>query len=152
MKVLHGTWIPNDESEFIQTGCFYLWVETPVMQKRRSDRKRIHPRHLIQEELVNFLSQELGIKANHVFHFDRWWNPAVENQATDRAFRIGQKKNVFVHKFVAIGTLEERIDSLIEDKKKLSSIVVGSDESWLTELDNEAFKELIALNKSAILE
>ena len=91
-------------------------------------------------------------KANHVFHFDRWWNPAVENQATDRAFRIGQKKNVFVHKFVAIGTLEERIDQMIEDKKKLSSTVVGSDESWLTELDNQAFKQLIALNKSAILE
>jgi len=91
-------------------------------------------------------------KANHIFHFDRWWNPAVEDQATDRAFRIGQKKNVFVHKFVAIGTLEERIDQMIEDKKKLSSAVVGSDESWLTELDNEAFKQLIALNKSAILE
>jgi SNF2 family DNA or RNA helicase len=91
-------------------------------------------------------------KANHVFHFDRWWNPAVEDQATDRAFRIGQKKNVFVHKFVAIGTLEEKIDSMIEDKKKLSATVVGSDESWLTELNNEAFKQLIALNKSAILE
>ena len=90
-------------------------------------------------------------KANHVFHFDRWWNPAVENQATDRAFRIGQKKNVFVHKFVSIGTLEERIDQMIEDKKKLSSAVVGSDESWLTELDNDAFKKLIALNKSAVL-
>jgi len=68
------------------------------------------------------------------------------------AFRIGQKKNVFVHKFVAIGTLEERIDQMIEDKKKLSNAVVGSDESWLTELDNEAFKRLISLNKSAILE
>ncbi|MGF1603788.1 MAG: DEAD/DEAH box helicase [Thermosynechococcaceae cyanobacterium] len=91
-------------------------------------------------------------KANHVFHFDRWWNPAVEDQATDRAFRIGQKKNVFVHKFVAIGTLEERIDEMIEDKKKLAGAIVGSDESWLTELDNEAFKRLIALNKTAILE
>ncbi|MBV9390007.1 MAG: DEAD/DEAH box helicase [Chroococcidiopsidaceae cyanobacterium CP_BM_ER_R8_30] len=91
-------------------------------------------------------------KANHVFHFDRWWNPAVENQATDRAFRIGQKKNVFVHKFVAIGTLEERIDEMIEDKKKLAGSIVGTDESWLTELDNNAFKQLIALNKSAILE
>jgi SNF2 family DNA or RNA helicase len=91
-------------------------------------------------------------KANHVFHFDRWWNPAVENQATDRAFRIGQKKNVFVHKFVAIGTLEERIDEMIEDKKKLAGSIVGSDESWLTELDNDAFKRLISLNKSAILE
>ena len=91
-------------------------------------------------------------KANHVFHFDRWWNPAVEDQATDRAFRIGQEKNVFVHKFVTIGTLEEKIDQMIEDKKKVASSVIGSDESWLTELDNEAFKDLIALNKSAILD
>ncbi len=91
-------------------------------------------------------------KANHVFHFDRWWNPAVEDQATDRAFRIGQKKNVFVHKFVAMGTLEERIDEMIEDKKKLAGAIVGADESWLTELDNNAFRKLIALNKSAIME
>ncbi len=91
-------------------------------------------------------------KANYVFHFDRWWNPAVEDQATDRAFRIGQNKNVFVHKFVTIGTLEERIDQMIEDKKKLASSIVGSDESWLTELDNEAFKQLISLNRSAVLE
>ncbi len=91
-------------------------------------------------------------KANHVFHFDRWWNPAVEDQATDRAFRIGQKKNVFVHKFVAMGTLEERIDQMIEDKKKLAGAIVGADESWLTELDNDSFKKLIALNKSAILD
>ena len=91
-------------------------------------------------------------KANHVFHFDRWWNPAVENQATDRAFRIGQQKNVFVHKFITTGTLEERIDEMIEDKKKLAGAIVGSDESWLTELDNNAFRELISLNKSAIME
>jgi SNF2 family DNA or RNA helicase len=91
-------------------------------------------------------------KANHVFHFDRWWNPAVEDQATDRAFRIGQRKNVFVHKFVAIGTVEERIDQMIEEKKGLAAAIVGADESWLTELDNDAFKELIALRKSAVLE
>ncbi|MCA1992576.1 MAG: DEAD/DEAH box helicase [Coleofasciculus sp. S288] len=91
-------------------------------------------------------------KANHVFHFDRWWNPAVEDQATDRAFRIGQKKNVFVHKFVTLGTLEERIDQMIEDKKKLSAAIVGTDESWLTELDNDSFKQLISLNKATILD
>ena len=91
-------------------------------------------------------------KANHVFHFDRWWNPSVEDQATDRAFRIGQKKNVFVHKFVAIGTLEERIDEMIEDKKKLAGSIVGADESWLTELDNDAFRSLISLNQRAIME
>ena len=59
-------------------------------------------------------------RANHVFHFDRWWNPAVENQATDRAFRIGQKRNVQVHKFVCSGTLEERINDIIESKKELA--------------------------------
>jgi len=91
-------------------------------------------------------------KANHVFHFDRWWNPAVEDQATDRAFRIGQHKNVFVHKFVSLGTLEERIDEMIEDKKKIARSIVGSDESWLTELDNDSFKKLIALNREAVME
>ena len=91
-------------------------------------------------------------RANHVFHFDRWWNPAVENQATDRAFRIGQKKNVFVHKFITLGTLEERIDQMIEDKQKMADSIVGNDESWLTKLDNQAFKALIALNKNSTLE
>ncbi len=91
-------------------------------------------------------------QANHVFHFDRWWNPAVENQATDRAFRIGQKKNVFVHKFVTLGTLEERIDQMISDKQKMADSIVGNDESWLTKLDNQAFKQLIALNKQSIME
>ncbi len=90
-------------------------------------------------------------KANHVFHFERWWNPAVEDQATDRAFRIGQQKNVFVHKFVTLGTLEERIDETIENKKKIASSIIGADESWLTELDNESFKKLIALNKQTVL-
>ena len=72
-------------------------------------------------------------RANHVFHFDRWWNPAVEDQATDRAFRIGQTKNVLVHKFVCLGTLEERLDALIEEKKALAESIVGSGENWLTE-------------------
>jgi SNF2 family DNA or RNA helicase len=91
-------------------------------------------------------------RANHVFHFDRWWNPAVENQATDRAFRIGQTRNVFVHKFLTLGTLEERIDQMIEDKKQIAGAIIGSDESWLAQLDNEAFKQLIALNRTAILD
>ena len=91
-------------------------------------------------------------RANHVFHFDRWWNPAVEDQATDRAFRIGQTRNVFVHKFLTLGTLEERIDQMIEDKKKVAGAIIGSDESWLTQLDNEAFRQLIALNRAAVLD
>lgn len=96
----------------------------------------------------------LGItltRANHVFHFDRWWNPAVEDQATDRAFRIGQHRNVLVHKFIAVGTLEERIDRLIEEKKEVASLIVSNDESWLSKLDNDTFKALIALNRESAI-
>jgi SNF2 family DNA or RNA helicase len=89
-------------------------------------------------------------EANHVFHFDRWWNPAVENQATDRAFRIGQTRNVQVHKFICVGTLEERIDQMIEQKKELAENVVGSGESWLTEMSTAQLKELFALSREAV--
>jgi SNF2 family DNA or RNA helicase len=88
--------------------------------------------------------------AQHVFHLDRWWNPAVENQATDRAFRIGQTRNVQVHKFVCVGTLEEKIDDLIERKKDIASRVVGAGEGWLTELSNDQLKDLFALRQEAI--
>ncbi len=91
-------------------------------------------------------------RANHVFHFDRWWNPAVEDQATDRVFRIGQRRNVFVHKFVTVGTLEERIDRLIEEKKRMATLIVGTDEAWLSGLDNDTFRQLIALNSHAVME
>ncbi|MDF2959115.1 MAG: family helicase [Paenibacillus sp.] len=83
--------------------------------------------------------------ANHVFHFDRWWNPAVENQATDRAFRIGQTRHVQVHKFVTLGTLEERIDEMIEKKQGLSQQIVGNGEQWITELSTDDLKELFSL-------
>ncbi len=89
-------------------------------------------------------------RANHVFHFDRWWNPAVENQATDRAFRIGQTRNVMVHKFLCLGTLEERIDEMIEHKKEIASKVVGTGEGWLTELSTAELKELFTLRREAV--
>ncbi len=89
--------------------------------------------------------------ANHVFHFDRWWNPAVENQATDRAFRIGQKRNVQIHKFVCVGTLEERIDEMIERKKAVAEHVIGTGEAWLTELSTSEIKSLFALRQEALL-
>jgi SNF2 family DNA or RNA helicase len=84
-------------------------------------------------------------RANHVFHFDRWWNPAVEDQATDRAFRIGQKRNVQVHKFVTTGTLEEMIDDMIESKKGLAQAVVGSSENWLTEMSTDELRRVVSL-------
>ena len=85
--------------------------------------------------------------ASHVIHFDRWWNPAVENQATDRAYRIGQKKNVLVHKFICRGTVEERIDAMIEDKLGLSNtILADGGEMLLTEMSNEALLQMVRLD------
>jgi SNF2 family DNA or RNA helicase len=91
-------------------------------------------------------------RANQVFHFDRWWNPAVENQATDRAFRIGQRRNVFVHKFVCTGTVEERIDNLIESKQALAESIVGAGEGWITELSTAELRDLFALQREAVAE
>lgn len=90
--------------------------------------------------------------ATHVFHFDRWWNPAVEEQATDRAFRIGQDKNVQVHKFLSIGSLEEKIDAMLEDKKGLSNAIVDNSGTWVTQLDTDALRELFTLNRDAVLD
>jgi superfamily II DNA or RNA helicase len=90
--------------------------------------------------------------ASHVVHFDRWWNPAVENQATDRAFRIGQKKNVLVHKFVCQGTVEEKIDAMIETKKALSDeLLTGSGEITLTEMKDNELLRLVALDLNAAM-
>ncbi len=84
--------------------------------------------------------------ANHVFHFDRWWNPAVEDQATDRAYRIGQRRAVMVHKLVTAGTLEERIDQLLAEKRRLSDQVISTGESWLGDLTTEELRRLITLD------
>jgi SNF2 family DNA or RNA helicase len=90
--------------------------------------------------------------ASHVVHFDRWWNPAVENQATDRAFRIGQKKNVLVHKFVCRGTVEEKIDRLIESKRGLSNdLLAGAGEINLVQLADNELLQLVALDLNAAM-
>jgi hypothetical protein len=89
--------------------------------------------------------------ASHVFHYDRWWNPAVEDQATDRAYRIGQKRSVQVHKLMCAGTVEERIAALLEQKRELAARVVGTGEQWITELDQSALRELFSLSKAAVV-
>jgi superfamily II DNA or RNA helicase len=86
-------------------------------------------------------------RANHVFHFDRWWNPAVENQATDRAFRIGQERNVQVHKYVCAGTFEETLDDLIERKVALAEAIVGTSEAWITEMSTDDLQQLFRLRR-----
>ena len=93
--------------------------------------------------------------ANHVIHFDRWWNPAVENQATDRAFRIGQKRNVLVHKFVSPGTIEEKVDALLQQKGVLVESLIGGEDGAqkaLTEMSNAELLDFVKLDiQSAIL-
>jgi SNF2 family DNA or RNA helicase len=88
--------------------------------------------------------------ATHVFHFDRWWNPAVENQATDRAYRIGQTRTVQVHKFVVRGTLEERIDQMIESKMELAENIIGAGENWLADLNTDQLREILTLRNDAV--
>ena len=89
-------------------------------------------------------------RANHVFHYDRWWNPAVEDQATDRAFRIGQTRDVQVHKLITLGTLEEHIDNMLESKKALAGQIVGTGEGWLTELSTTELRDVLRLRRDVV--
>lgn len=91
-------------------------------------------------------------RATHVFHFDRWWNPAVENQATDRAFRLGQTRNVQVHKMIVSGTVEEKIDEILESKRDLAESVVGEGESWITEMSDRELRDLFSLGTSVAID
>ena len=89
--------------------------------------------------------------ANHVFHFDRWWNPAVEQQATDRAYRFGQHKDVFVHSLICTATLEERIDELLDSKRELAEkVVAGRADDWLGELDLDAIRAAVSLSDNSV--
>ena len=126
-----------------------LHGETQVKQRKEIVRR------FQEDEAVGFfvLSLKAGgaglnlTAASHVVHFDRWWNPAVENQATDRAFRIGQTKNVLVHKFVCRGTVEDKIDELIESKRQLSTdLLEGGADLLLTEMKDEELLKLVALD------
>ena len=85
--------------------------------------------------------------ASQVIHYDRWWNPAVEDQATDRAWRLGQERTVNVHKLVCEGTVEERIGQVIDDKRKLADAVVGTGEAWLSELSTNDLRDLVVLEQ-----
>jgi SNF2 family DNA or RNA helicase len=89
-------------------------------------------------------------RASHVIHFDRWWNPAVEDQATDRAYRIGQTRMVTAHKLVTAGTVEERIAGVLDDKRALAGSVVGAGEAWITELDDAELRDLVALSTADV--
>ena len=105
-------------------------------------------------QLVSLKAGGTGLNltaASRVIHYDRWWNPAVEDQATDRAWRIGQTSTVFVHKLVCQGTLEERIDTLLTEKRALADSVVGTGENWLTEMSTDELAQLLELDPSAVM-
>jgi hypothetical protein len=135
-------------------GCQVLFLHGGTTKKQRD--AMVARFQESDEPLVFLLSLKAGgtglnlTAANHVIHVDRWWNPAVEDQATDRAFRIGQRRDVQVRKFVCVGTLEERIDAMIEQKKALAEQIVGTGESWLTELSTAALREVLTLSPEAV--
>jgi len=137
-----------------RTGCPVLFLHGGTSKKQRD---ALVARFQEADEPVLFLlSLKAGgtglnlTAANHVIHVDRWWNPAVEDQATDRAFRIGQRRDVQVRKFVCVGTLEEKIDAMIEQKKALAEQIVGTGESWLTGLSTAALREVLTLSPEAV--
>jgi len=127
---------------------FVLHGGTPV-KKRNEMVEQFNGEEYIPYMVLSIKAGGVGLNltaANHVIHFDRWWNPAVENQATDRAFRIGQTKNVMVYKFVTTGTIEEKIDEMIESKEQLAGDILSSTgENWITELDNKELIELFSI-------
>jgi SNF2 family DNA or RNA helicase len=137
-------------------GCQVLYLHGGTSKKQRDE---LITRFQEADEPVLFLlSLKAGgtglnlTAANHVIHIDRWWNPAVEDQATDRAFRIGQRRDVQVRKFVCVGTLEEQIDAMIEEKKALADRIVGTGESWLTELSVSELRSVLTLSPEAVSE
>ncbi|SFE52346.1 non-specific serine/threonine protein kinase [Paenibacillus algorifonticola] len=127
-----------------------LHGETPI-GKRQELVEAFQGKEYVPFMVLSIKAGGVGLNltaANHVVHFDRWWNPAVENQATDRAFRIGQQNNVIVHKFITQGTIEEKIDQIIEDKVRLSQeIVPDIQEGWITEMDNDQLLNLMKLTE-----
>ncbi len=137
-------------------GCEVPFLHGGVPKKRRD--AMVASFQESGEPTVFLLSLKAGgtglnlTAASHVIHVDRWWNPAVEDQATDRAFRIGQRKDVQVRKFICVGTLEERIDSMIEEKKALADRIVGAGEGWLTELSVDQLRDIMTLSPEAVSE
>jgi len=135
-------------------GCAIYFLNGAVPMKKRDEMIKAFQNET--REAVFILSLRAGgfglnlTNANHVIHYDRWWNPAVEEQATDRTYRIGQRRNVHVYKLIAEGTLEKRIDDLIEQKKGLADRIIGSGDAWITEMDDRDVYNLIRLREKVL--
>ena len=145
-----GELLENYLPQALGSSVFFLHGGTPAKARDQMVRRFQEEEHAPPIFILSLKAGGTGLNltgANHVFHFDRWWNPAVEDQATDRAYRIGQHRNVQVHKFVTVGTLEESIDELIESKKDLANVVIGGGENWLTELNTDQLRDLVRLRR-----
>jgi SNF2 family DNA or RNA helicase len=136
--------------ETLDRDVLFLHGGTPIADRDRLVSEFQHDAHGPPVFILSLKAGGTGLnltRANHVFHFDRWWNPAVENQATDRAFRIGQTRNVQVHKYVCAGTFEETLDDLIERKVALAESIVGTSEAWITEMSTDDLQRLFRLRR-----
>jgi SNF2 family DNA or RNA helicase len=147
-----GTLLEGYLRERFGTAVLYLHGKTP-QQKRDAMVQRFQQPGGPFLFLLSLKAGGTGLNltaANHVFHLDRWWNPAVENQATDRAFRIGQTRDVQVRLMIAAGTLEERIDMLLEEKKALADRITGTGEDWIGSLSTDQLRDLLTLRRDAV--
>lgn len=142
-KVL-ASWLPRQMGVAVQ----FLYGATPTEMRDQMVKRFQEDPHGPSIFILSLKAGGIGLnltRANQVIHFDRWWNPAVEDQATDRAYRIGQSRNVQVHKLITVGTLEERIDDMIESKKGLADAIITSGDQWLTEMSTEELRDMVTL-------
>lgn len=150
-----GERLVRELKRVMRTDVMFLHGGTPREQRdlmvKRFQESKSAPRVFVLSVKAGGTGLNLTA-ATHVFHFDRWWNPAVEDQATDRAYRIGQQHHVQVHKFLCAGTIEEKIDAMLKSKRDLASRIVGEGEQWITELDNAELRELFALSPGAVID
>jgi hypothetical protein len=140
-------------TERLHTEVLFLHGSTTAKARQKMIDRFQDPASGVRIFLLSLRAGGLGLNltaANHVFHFDRWWNPAVEAQATDRAYRIGQTRRVQVHKFVCMGTIEDRIDRMLTEKLALADQIVGSGDEWLTGLSTEELRACLSLSRDAV--
>ena len=148
-----GHLLERQLADRLRTEVQFLHGGTPVKHRDQMVERFQDPDGGVRIFLLSLKAGGLGLNltaANHVFHFDRWWNPAVEAQATDRAHRVGQSRRVQVHKFVCIGTVEDRIDRMLEGKLGLANAVLQSGDDWLTGLSTEELRECVTLSRDAV--
>jgi SNF2 family DNA or RNA helicase len=139
--------------ERLKAPTLFLHGGTPSKKRDEMITQFQDPNGGVRLFILSLRAGGLGLNltaANHVFHFDRWWNPAVEAQATDRAYRIGQTRKVQVHKYICVGTMEERIDKLLTDKIALADQIVRAGDEWLTNLSTSELRDYLSLSADAV--